>query len=417
MPPQHRPDAWHVVVPSQWAPVPRWMSFSTLMEIEACPRRWALRTAGYPTVWEGSGYPPAPQIAAIEGVIVHAAIDLITNALAESGCASIRDARAIEVLRGMGGYTSIITAIVSKAVADYESNPRARAALESIQRKLTSRVPELRSRVQRQISRIDLTARRTALEYPPNKPAAETRFPLSEGAYPEVNVRVPELQWHGVIDLLTISATCCEIRDFKTGSIKEQDRLQLRIYALLWARDRDLNPTGRLAGTLVISYDDREVTALGPDHESLSLLEAEVRQRTTAALAATAAHPPAAKPSVDNCAHCYVRHLCDEYWQWLQCREPTSTRPTTPFADIQVKITGRHGPSSWDGMMGSHAEPTENQPVLLRTANTTLKLQPGQRLRILNAHLGPRHEKTGDDDDVPTVATIGASSEVFLLVS
>lgn len=403
MPSDAHPDASHVVAPTQWAPAPIWMSFSTLLEIEACPRRWALRTAQYPSVWDRPGYPPLPQIAAIEGLLVHGAIDRITNALADAGCPAIRDPRSIEVLRQLGGYTSIIAALLDKALTDFEGNPRAASALDSIRLKLTSRIPELRSRVQRQVSRIDPTVLRTSITSPPSNRAAESRLPLSHGAYPEIHVRVPQLQWHGVIDLLTIADASCEIRDFKTGAIKEQDQLQIRIYALLWARDKELNPSARLVDMLVVSYDTREVRAPGPDQAALLHLEADVQRRTRTALAAIAEHPSVSNPSIENCAHCYVRHLCNDYWEWLPRRGPVPTSPR--FDDFEVRITGRHGPSSWDGRTVS------DEPILLRTANPNLDLGPGQSVRILNAHRsGPQKE-----DETPLVITLGTSSEVFFL--
>jgi hypothetical protein len=66
MPGEHTIDVRRINNPSTWPQLPRWMSFSALLEIEACPRRWALKSATYPSVWNGRGYPRIPQSAAIE---------------------------------------------------------------------------------------------------------------------------------------------------------------------------------------------------------------------------------------------------------------------------------------------------------------------------------------------------------------
>lgn len=67
---QNNKSVWYISQPSAWPKAPRCMSFSTLSELEACPRRWALSVADYPHVWEKRGYPPRPQITALEGAVV-----------------------------------------------------------------------------------------------------------------------------------------------------------------------------------------------------------------------------------------------------------------------------------------------------------------------------------------------------------
>ncbi len=248
--------------------------------MEACPRRWALKAAQYPEVWEQRGYPRVPQAAALEGIVVHSAIERIVSALAERGCASLRDEKAIETLKELGGYTEVIGNCIVIAVRQYQGNPRAESVLDNVRRGLATRVPELRSQVQRQVSRIQPSARATRAIGATIQLERKVRFQVPDGSHPEVELRVPELAWHGIVDLLALSKVSCEIRDFKTGSMKEVDELQLRIYALLWARDRDLNPSGRLADKLVLSYNDRDVEVAAPSNEALVLLEREISSRT-----------------------------------------------------------------------------------------------------------------------------------------
>jgi hypothetical protein len=410
MPDLDVPIAWHVVTPSQWPAPPQWMAFYNLLEIEACPRRWALRSADYPSVWAGDGYPPLPALSAIEGIIVHEAIDRIAKALADRGCQSIRDPTAIEAMKEFGGYTSLITELTDNALAKYRQNPRARAILDGLRRKLVSRASELRSRIQRQVSRLDPGARRVKLTRGPHRTSSGNRFPLTEGAYPEIELRSTELRWHGVVDLLTIAPTS-EIRDFKTGIAKEQDQAQVRIYALLWARDNELNPSSRLVDTLVLSYNDRQLELAAPNTTELTSLEAELKTRTTKALAALSSDSPKANPAAENCPYCPVRHLCDPYWNWLTSSEYTQVDPKSPFGDIEITIARRHGSTSWDATAGTGPD---LQPVLLRTANLSFALRPGQRIRVLNAHMTKPQRQDPDGELLPSVVTTGDASEMFL---
>src|SRR4051812_17115060 len=92
-----------VSAPGAWPGLPSTWSFSVLREIESCPRRWALRAAEYPTIWDGAGYPPLLSIRGLEGQVIHEAVKKVAAALSEGGCQSARDGAAVEVLRGLGG--------------------------------------------------------------------------------------------------------------------------------------------------------------------------------------------------------------------------------------------------------------------------------------------------------------------------
>jgi hypothetical protein len=411
MPDHDVPITWHVVATSHWPAPPFWMAFYTLLEIEACPRRWALRTPDYPSLWDGHGYPQLPALPAIEGIIVHSAIDRITKAFADHGCSSVHDPSAIEALKRLGGYTALITDLTNDAMAHYRQNPRAQAVLDGIRRKLLARASELRSRIQRQVSHLDPGARRAKNTRSLHKTGAGNRFPLTEGWYPEIELRSADLRWHGVVDLLTIAPDYCEIRDFKTGAAKEQDQVQVRIYALLWARDRELNPDSRLVNTLVLSYDDRQLHLNAPTADELTALETELKARTAKALSELASAIPKANPSPENCAYCPVRHLCDPYWSWLGSDQYAPPEPTSPFGDIEITITQRHGSTSWDATVG---RPPDLQPVLLRTANPSFQLRPGQRLRVLNAHMTKPQQQDPGGELLPSVITTGDATEMFL---
>ena len=416
MPRDRLESSWQVFRPSLWPEEPPWMSYSTLLDLEACPRRWALSAAEYPNVWEGSGYPRPPQQAALEGTIVHLSLQKITRALVGSGCASLSGENAISTLRELGGYTAVILAGLQLALQPYERNPRAGPIIEGIRRRLSARVPELRLRVQRLLTRIPLTERRISeSQTAVNHPAMKSRSKLVQGSYAEVEIRAIEMGWRGFADLLTLSNTQCEIRDFKTGTPKQEHESQVRTYALLWARDSDLNPLGKLADKLVLSYDGGDTQVPAPDEDEINSLEGELRRRTTEALASLQADPPEARPNPQNCKFCHVRHLCEEYWHLHARQQESHESPKSRFCDVQIGLTGQHGPRSWDGVIESGPDLEVGAPILLRATSPQFDLKPGQRVRLLNVHIRVSPEESIEEQQSIFVATMGANSEAFLL--
>lgn len=409
-------DFWRVLSPTAWPEAPLWMSFSTLIELEVCPRRWALTTAEYSDLWNNRGYPSIPQPSALEGTVVHLSLQKITGALIENGCPSVADESAISTLRELGGYTAIITDSLERGLLPYRENPRAAPALDRIRTRITARVPELRTRVQRYLARIRPEPRTIVHGETVIHPDGEPRHALQHGTYTEVLLQSSELNWRGVADMLTLSTTQCEIRDFKTGAPKEEHQDQLWTYALLWARDVGSNPAGRLADKLVLSYDERDVEVPSPEASKLCSFEDAIKKRTDAALANLQSGNPRARTSLENCMYCVVRHLCEEYWHWLARHYPKDEETKGRYIDIQIKLSSQHGPSSWDGEVEYGPAMQAGAAILLRTEQLAFDLHPGQRLRLLNVHVSIPSEETGTKKGHHLiVATMGSRSEMFLL--
>jgi hypothetical protein len=99
---------------------------------------------------------------------------------------------------------------------------------------------------------------------------------LTAGVFAEIELRATQAGWKGKVDLLVISPDACEIVDFKTGAQDEQHRFQIRVYALLWSRDNELNPSGRLATRLILRYSGADVDVVPPTRAELDDLEREV---------------------------------------------------------------------------------------------------------------------------------------------
>ena len=408
---------WTIVSPATWPELPRSMSFSTLIELEACPRRWALKRADYVGVLDTRGYPDPPSLPTIEGTVVHLSLQIVASALVESGCPSLSHETAIATLRRLGGFTVVVQSSLERALKSYDRNPRAVPILDRVRERLNDRVPELRAKVQKQVARVQPVSRAGVGTSAVSRSLGRSRRRLLRGSYSEVRLQAPEIGWHGIADLVTISDRGCEIRDFKTGGSTEDHEMQLRIYALLWARDGELNPAAQSATRLVVSYDDVDMEVSAPDEKQHRHLQEDLARRTERAVADLGSQPPKARPSSDNCARCPVRQLCGEYWKWCGREDSMYQSASAEFGDAQVRLTGRHGPRSWDGVVESGHGLGIGRAILLRTRDTPFDLHAGQRLRLLNVH-----RSVADDElsrprgsDPTVVVTMSTSSETYLV--
>jgi hypothetical protein len=387
------------------------MSVSVLTELEACPRRWALTAADFLDLWAHHGYPPRLQLPGLAGTVVHLAVEEATKAFVRAGCDSPRSPQIVSVMRDLGGYTALLGRCIQTVLAAHEGNPRAVHLLEAAARTLNNQVPDMRAHLQALLGRVRLDPAATSTRGGQQTGAVRVRRPLGLGIYPELEVRSSRIGWRGKIDVLSISDSGCEIIDFKTGKPQERHASQVRIYALLWSRDAELNPTARPADRLTLSYRSGEVRVDAPAALVLEALERELVDRTRAARAAAGARPPEARPSVDTCRYCAVRQLCQEYWTPETQRAIAAPLMKEPsFADIELAITGRHGPTSWDCVVVASSLAKVGRRVVLRTAPPGLSLKPNDRVRVIDAHMS-----IPVDEIEPGIATLGALSEVFIV--
>jgi hypothetical protein len=397
---------WDARLPAAWPDVPSEMTVTTLLEIETCPRRWALLAAAYPELWSGRGYPPRVTLPALGGTVVHLALERITRALVEAGCGSVQDPAAVQVMRTLGGYTKIVNDCIQTVQARAATNPRALRVADFINRSLRAQVPDLRARTQRLLSSVRVPEVHLSRTQPRQTGRGAHRAPLAEGIYAELELRVPTLRWKGKADLLVITPASCEITDFKTGAPDQAHEFQLQVYALLWSRDSDLNPSGRRADRLNVTYSSGQREVAAPAEPRLKEVEHEVLARRDAAIRSVSHHPPEARPSSEHCGYCAARHLCGAYWD-VQLKTHGQQQTDRRFGDLEVTVTGRHGPASWDAVAEVSGWLPHGKSVVLRTSDD-LSLQRNQRLRILDAGI------TVDDDEAqPAVVTVGALTETY----
>jgi hypothetical protein len=324
--------------------------------------------------------------------------------------------RVVQVLRDLGGFSLLIERTIGAVLQQYSENPRALPNLRIVSDQLYAEIPELRLRSQELLARINLDR---SYQVGPTENASASnwsRCALSAGIHSELELRSIELGWHGFVDLLTLSADVCEIRDFKTGIPKEEHSFQLQAYSLLWLKDHDLNPYIRPVNRLILSYPNNDMEIPVPEASDYITIERSIIERTGRVLISIDSMPPKARLGIDNCRVCQVRHLCNEYWDAQQeCAPKLLINKESPYLDMQAIIISRRGPASWDAKIESCYFALSGKPVLILGPPLSLSiLEEGDRVRFLNIFASTEGECAGSVTQ-PLNVSIGNYSEFFIL--
>lgn len=381
---------------------PAMWSYSSLKDVQGCPRRYALSRADYPGLWDQHGYPRLPISAAIRGDVVHGALEIIVKALVKAGCSSTRSAEAVAVLRELGGYTKIAEDVLASQLARFDGNPRISSdRRDQLTRQLTDWVPQAREQIQTYLNRIKL--RRSAITgqgTPSSDPAV--RYPARTGDHPEKELVAESLRLKGRIDLLSVDADGARIADFKTGTEDPAHQDQLQLYALLWSEDNLVNPDGLAVTELVAAYPSHDVAFAAPTAEQLTRLRTGVATRIEAANAAATANFPVATIG-DHCGLCSVRGLCDTYW--TSSTTATAKVPEGTWYDLAGTVVREHGVRSF-----VLQEAKTNAEVLVRTPTPSYAVPLDRNIRILGAR-----RMVDPDEEEALIAAVASVSEVLEL--
>jgi hypothetical protein len=380
-------------VPGIWGlrpATPLLWSFSSLKEIEACPRRWMLSRADYPDMWARHGYPSLPVVTAIFGNVVHGVVERLIKELGAAGISSPSAGDVVGLLGSLGGWRGIVLDSIDQSLRSFTRNPRVSSdRLERIRDELVRRAPEAADQVKAFFGRGALPAAKGSSTHHATEsaPGPKRRYPAGLGAHAELEVTADELRLTGRIDLLCIDEADVTGTDFKTGAEDAGHDDQVRLYALLWDLDRQINPDRRPATQLVVAYPFLERVVEAPDAAQLRVLETTTAKRVEAADSATQDTPPTATPSKETCQFCHVKHLCDAYWPVI----PPGITEASPevWFDFEGRVQRPNGPRSWY-MESLGAPPTE---VLVRTVETNVAFPVGMRVRLL----GVRRSQDPDD--------------------
>ncbi len=412
-------NMWFVELPEKFGSPPERMSASTLKEIESCPRKYALRRAAYPKIWNGFGYPSKPTLKGLEGIIVHSSIEQIVKALKHADCPSISDEIFVKTMRSLNGYSGVLENQLEKISNELIANPRLNYKGSQIIYNLKDSFPLLREQLQGQISKLTFENEAKTTNYSNFDNSIHS---LSNGIHSEVELNAPDLGWYGKVDYLHLSADKCEIADFKTGERKPEHIFQINIYNMLWILDKKQNPNSVPITRLTLSYKngDLEIPPL-VDYEVEDFI-AEVKQRTSSAKSQILQLTPEAKPSVDNCKYCFVRQLCTAYWtqdtqNFLEEESLRLTAQKKNYIDIEIQLENSIAEHLWYAktlICGNIAPQTQ---LLVRFAPSNLQfpveLKSGLQLRLLDVSL------LQQKDEELSVQTVSANwqSEIFIIAN
>lgn len=378
-------------------------SYSSLKDVGTCPRRYALSRADYPDLWQKHGYPRLPNPSAIKGDVVHGSLEIIVKALVKAGCTSTRSADAVAVLRDLGGFTAVAQGVLDEQMSRLDGNPRlSDERREQVTRALGMWLPEAREQIQTYLNRLDLRPRATATPSTGSSALHEPakRYPAKSGDHPERELVAEELRLTGRIDLLSLDADGATITDFKTGSEDPAHHDQLRMYALLWTEDHEVNPDAVEVKSLLAAYPDHDAPVVVPNAAELLDLRAEVVRMIATADLAVDVDKPAAVVG-EQCELCNVRGLCDSYWS---TRAPHIANVADgAWFDLQGTVVREHGVKSWVLL-----ETRTGREVLVRTPNASHVLPLGHEVRVLGA------KRTIDpDEEEALIASLTSASEVL----
>ncbi len=403
-------DLLQIRAPKQWPDVPEWLTYSAVSQVEGCPRQWGLERGGYPDVWDQYGYPTRTNVPILRGRVIHRSVETILHAMRDRASSASPQA----ILEELGGYSAVIETEVEEVLDDNVfSNPRVQKQAADLESDLRESVGELRAKVQREISRLDeilssVGKGRDQGKAVENEWSAGRRKPLSTGVYSEQWVQAPSIGWGGYIDLLSLSDGRCEIIDIKTGEPKESHADQVRLYALFWWLDDELNPENRAADVLQLRYssESREVPALS--EPELERLRQQVKERGREARSLMGESPPPARPEEERCNRCEVRHLCQAYWSdETQARFAGDRLPD--FADVELRLTHNYATNMWYAQILNDGNWERGEQAILEAAKGPSRFQNLDEIRVLNAKVLDEPER----EDVLLRET--RYSEVFLL--
>lgn len=312
-----------ILTPEQPASPVTKLSYSTLLIVEQCPKKWALLNAKYADL-EGR-YPITPTIYLATGTIVHEALDRFGTMLAAAGHPVPKSREFLEVRRKFP-VRDTIRELRTTFLDQIQLNPR--ADLQTLHSSLL--VDDCISAFKRLVYKAyDLEQTTLSSASDSSCPAASPVPKVSSvhtktanskdfralpsvipspAVLSEVPIEINQPPLMGRIDLVFTSDIGDVITDFKTGEPHPEHEFQSKLYAAMWCVK-----TGRQVRKRVITYLDygtEEFPGLSLEEASKELEELQPRIRS----ALKAIGESLACPSSDNCAWCSVRQLCEPYW-------------------------------------------------------------------------------------------------------
>jgi hypothetical protein len=233
------------------------------------------------------------------------------------------------------------------------------------------------------------------------------RQPLGYGRHSEVWLAPESIPVVGRADLIRLDEQECEIVDYKTGEPDASHSEQLLEYSLLWARDRVVNPSGRLATQLGIVYGAGLHRVPAPSLATLADIERALKKRCEEARNAVSNLPPRAFVATDNCRYCDVKHLCAAYWT-PSSQSELKAEQQPPVRSLQAVAQSPRGETLWNVAVELDPYLPYGQAALA-AVRRRYGWARGTRVRLMDVRVDR------DEDDGSVVIGALASSEFYVV--
>ncbi|MDP3959401.1 MAG: hypothetical protein Q8Q26_04895, partial [Pseudorhodobacter sp.] len=197
-----------------------------------------------------------------------------------------------------------------------------------------------------------------------------------------------------------------------TGAPKGEHVEQLRIYSLLWLLDNRINPAGRPASKLTISYINTDVDVPPLSASEVGAFRGELMARTKTAQEKAVGRPPEAIPRAESCRHCVVRHLCKAYWEKATLEMLAEDDPVNSLLDVEIRILGVHGSRSYDAVSIASRSLPPNTPLILRFSGNTIGCAEGNRIRLLDVSMTREED---EEENGQVIISTSRISESYLV--
>lgn len=319
---------YELQAPTEWAAIPTTWSSTSLDELEACPRRWQLLHSRW---GDYKRFPTRANPAAVEGTIVHDALDRLTRACGQRGNPPIGTDEFAAALADADFYLGFKRAVMDWQSA-FEAHPRPGPAyrLRSTPEDLANRAV----RMFREQYKPGGGKVATGTDGPSEEESDLGRLLRQKGALSERTLHHPTLPFMGKLDRLQLTKDGVEVVDYKTGRASEKHRRQLLRYAVLWWRETGERPV-RVSAQYLEGVDTWPV---GP--KELEAVEHDLASKISS-FTETLRSKPANASTGPNCGRCPVRARCHSGWA---AGEATAHQDGRGDAELIVsEVPGEHG--------------------------------------------------------------------------
>jgi len=308
MPGNNDLDFFVVKNPSVWATAPDYFSFSSMASIAGCMRKWQLE---HSTFENGKPYPKKPHPKAIEGEIVHEALEGLFKAVGRAGCPELDTEAFFQVVETIDVLKEV-EKLLSERLAEVAGRPRAGNLrhVNSSQNLRNKVVTLFRGRYDLKGQTGNTHLARAMMQEPGHIGTGNLLEALkTKKILAEVNITHPKLPFKGIIDLIDYSNAGVRVNDFKTGAPHTSHKDQLMAYALLFWRHTGVCPVSVHAQYLA----QQQEWPCSPSE--LEQVEKHLEKQILAMRQSLQKIPATASPG-EVCIWCQVRQLCPEYWEF-----------------------------------------------------------------------------------------------------